>query len=328
MQNKQEINSFSTPQLVRFEITAQCSLGCSHCYISENTRKINDMDLQHVKDVIDRLASIPHIKILFLGGEPLERKDIIEIVKHAKSRGVYAGIDTNASLLTPELAKALKHAGLDKLNVTIYGTTSKTHDAFTKPGHFRKIINALALAKAEGINTDLAFLLTRKNFLELFRVEGFAKKYSAKDVHLDVFMSLGGIKQQESFQLNVMQFALFWGIIRPVFSKLNLLGHGSLSDSGIKVSLCERRTVPLIKPDGEVWPCLFYPYSIGNILKFEPSDIWARLSCFAYDKNICRKCVESKLANPLKKASASSRGFSSFIMELHGFYNGVMRLFN
>jgi len=97
------------------------------------------MDLQHVKDVIDRLASIPHIKILFLGGEPLERKDIIEIVKHAKSRGVYAGIDTNASLLTPELAKALKHAGLDKLNVTIYGTTSKTHDAFTKPGHFRHV---------------------------------------------------------------------------------------------------------------------------------------------------------------------------------------------
>ena len=325
MENERSINKTNwQPALVRFEITSMCSMSCAHCYQSGSSGQIPDMTLESVKEVIDRIAATLPVKMLFLGGEPSERKDIVEIIRHAKSKGVYAGIDSNASCLGKEVLHRLKAAGLDKLNITVYGTSAEVHDHFTQPGHFAQIIEALETAAHFGMNVDLAFLLTRRNFFELFKIARFAKHYGAKDVHLDVYMAVNS-NDNGKYCLSFLQFLLFWGILRPLLSKINML-PGSKRNASLKVSCCERRTIPLVKPDGEIWPCLFYPVSVGNILKDGWDAIRQKLVNFEYDKSICRRCVETKLPDSLNNASVSNAFFSVFVLKLHGLYNKIMKM--
>jgi len=120
--------------------TRACNLNCIHCY-AKAVHQSNDRELTTEEGfhLIDDLASFGVPVILFSGGEPLMRSDLVELSSYAVKKGIRAVISTNGTLITDEKAMLLKNAGVSYVGISIDGL-EKVND------HFRGIKGAFKKA--------------------------------------------------------------------------------------------------------------------------------------------------------------------------------------
>ncbi len=123
-----------------FSLTDRCMGKCVYCKISK--RKSTELTLPEVCNIINEVSAMGCTRIGFWGGEPLIREDIEDILKHAKSKGVFVTLDTNGYLLE-EKKEVLKY--LDHLIISFDGP-GKMHEANRGKGTFKKAIKALEFA--------------------------------------------------------------------------------------------------------------------------------------------------------------------------------------
>jgi len=96
------------PVMVSFAVTRECNLKCIHCYSrSVETPHPDELTTVEAKRVIGEIADAGARLIIFDGGEPLMRKDIYELIAHAKEVGLRPLMGTNATLITEEVAERL-----------------------------------------------------------------------------------------------------------------------------------------------------------------------------------------------------------------------------
>ena len=91
--------------VVVWNMTKRCNLKCVHCYAQAvPVDGADDISTEQAKTMIDDLAAYGAPVMLFSGGEPLVRKDLVELASHATSKGMRAVISTNGTLITKEKA--------------------------------------------------------------------------------------------------------------------------------------------------------------------------------------------------------------------------------
>ena len=124
--------------VVVWNMTKRCNLKCVHCYAQAvPVDGADDISTEQAKAMIDDLAAYGAPVMLFSGGEPLVRKDLVELASHATSRGMRAVISTNGTLITKEKARELKGVGLSYVGISLDGM-EEVHDRFRGvPGAFR-----------------------------------------------------------------------------------------------------------------------------------------------------------------------------------------------
>ena len=154
--------------VVVWNMTRRCNLKCVHCYaqaIDESGK--DEIGTEQGKAIIDDLAAFGSPVMLFSGGEPLVRRDLVELASHAVSRGMRAVISTNGTLITREKAKELKSVGLSYVGISLDGG-EEVHDAFRAvPGSFKKAIQGIENCQAEGLKVGLRFTINRRNASEV-----------------------------------------------------------------------------------------------------------------------------------------------------------------
>ena len=150
--------------VVVWNMTRRCNLRCVHCYAKALEEKGRDaISTEQGKAIIDDLASYGAPVMLFSGGEPLVREDLVELAKHATARGMRAVISTNGTLITKEKARELKEVGLSYVGISLDGG-EKVHDTFRAvPGSFKKALEGIANCQAEGLKGGLRFTINRRN---------------------------------------------------------------------------------------------------------------------------------------------------------------------
>ena len=99
----------------------RCNLACEHCYLdaggaplvgTENFADRSELGTEECFRVIDEIAAFaPECVTILTGGEPLLRRDILEIVRRASERGLWVVVGTNGVSITENLAKRLAEAG-------------------------------------------------------------------------------------------------------------------------------------------------------------------------------------------------------------------------
>jgi MoaA/NifB/PqqE/SkfB family radical SAM enzyme len=141
-----------------------CPLECACCYADSGTlMDIEEpMTTEEWKEIIDkcREAGIP--MLTFTGGEPLTRPDIVDLVMHAA--WFITRINSNGYLLTPELARKLREASLDGIQITIYSHDPAVHDALVgKEGAWKRTVEGIRNALAAGLSTSVNTPLVHKN---------------------------------------------------------------------------------------------------------------------------------------------------------------------
>ena len=167
--------------VVVWNCTRACNLKCRHCYAavaaSEELRvKSEELSTDEAKAMIDDLAAFGCPVLLFSGGEPCLRSDLVELMDYAKSRGIRVVLSTNGTLIAPELAARFAAVGLDYVGVSIDGLKT-THDAFRGvSGAFEKSLEGVRHAKAAGIKVGFRMTISRGNVSEIPAVFALMKR--------------------------------------------------------------------------------------------------------------------------------------------------------
>ncbi len=154
--------------VVVWNMTKRCNLKCVHCYAQAIEETGDDpISTQQAKDMITDLAEFGAPVMLFSGGEPLVRKDLVELAHFAVSKGMRAVISTNGTLITKEKAKELKEVGLSYVGISLDGG-EEVHDHFRGvPGAFKKALRGVENCQAEGLKVGLRFTINRRNAQEI-----------------------------------------------------------------------------------------------------------------------------------------------------------------
>ena len=151
-----------------WNVTRACNLKCIHCYAQavEQSRE-KELTREQAISLIDDLAEFGVPVILFSGGEPLVRKDLVEPANYAVDKGMRAVISTNGTLITKEKAKELKKVGLSYVGVSLDGMR-EVNDRFRgKKGAFQDAITGIRNCQDVGLKVGLRFTVNRINQKEI-----------------------------------------------------------------------------------------------------------------------------------------------------------------
>jgi 12,18-didecarboxysiroheme deacetylase len=149
-------------------MTRRCNLKCIHCYSnSANIDYPDELTTEEGRKLIDDLAAFGSPVILFSGGEPLLRPDLLELAKYATDKGMRAVISTNGTLITKDIAAKLKKIGLSYVGVSLDGL-KKTHDRFRgMKGAFELAIEGIRSCRDAGIKVGLRFTINKHNLTDV-----------------------------------------------------------------------------------------------------------------------------------------------------------------
>ena len=156
--------SGSRGPVVVWNCTRACNLRCIHCYSESQDRPYNnELTYEQACALIDDLAEMNCPVLLFSGGEPMLRPDLLELAKHAKARGIRPTLSTNGTLIDRSAARALKEIGVGYVGISLDGPED-TNDHFRgTPGAFRAAVSGIRNCVAVGQRVGLRFTINKHN---------------------------------------------------------------------------------------------------------------------------------------------------------------------
>lgn len=275
------------PARMDLAITHRCNLSCSKCYLNENqmTELTTDQWIVIYKILWD--IGIP--QIVFTGGEPTLREDLIELVSQADE--FVTGLITNGTELAG-LAPKLVDASLDYVQVTIESCESAIHDSMTQVmGSWVRTSIGIREALKAGLSVVTNTTITRANAATFIPTMKYLAEKGVENIACNTLICSGrgtncknesgladfelvpilqeGLKVAEDLGLNFQWYSPTCYVqgIDPVE-----LGFGPKSCSAAAHNMT-------IEPNGDVLPCQSWPESVGNILKVPWPDIWEHPTC-------------------------------------------------
>ena len=154
--------------VVVWNMTQRCNLKCVHCYAKAKTLHGEDpISFEQAKTMISDLAAFNCPVMLFSGGEPLVREDLVDLAKFATEQGMRAVISTNGTLITKDKARELKSVGLSYVGISLDGLKD-VHDHFRGvAGAFDAALTGIKNCQEEGLKVGLRFTINKRNASEI-----------------------------------------------------------------------------------------------------------------------------------------------------------------
>jgi len=168
------------PRLVFWEITKGCNLRCAHCRASATElASPRDLPTSQCQGFIDQIAAFASPIVVFSGGEPLYRADILQLARYATGKGLRVALASNGTLVTADIAQKIVESGIQRVSISLDGSNADTHDGFRGiPGSFDAALYGLRNLKRAGIPVQISVSIARHNadqlpaMLEMVRTLG------------------------------------------------------------------------------------------------------------------------------------------------------------
>ncbi len=160
-----------SPFQVTFSLTNRCNFRCEYCHIPLQQRA--ELTTGEWHTLIDEFADAGMGRASFMGGEPLLRKDLPELIEHVQRRGVHASINTNGWLVPQHLGTVAK---LDLVCITLDGPP-EVHDRQRHPGSHARVLEALAALRGRGTKTVTMTVLTATSIDTVDHVLEVARRF-------------------------------------------------------------------------------------------------------------------------------------------------------
>lgn len=158
------------PLLVIWESTRSCALACKHCRAAAMMgRDPEELSTAEGFRIIDEAAAMGTPLFIVSGGDPLQRPDLEELIKHGKEKGLRMGtIPAATPRLTRERLAALKAAGVDQVAFSLDAPDAASHDGFRGvEGSYAKVLEAVGWAHELGIPVQINSCFAAWNFKDL-----------------------------------------------------------------------------------------------------------------------------------------------------------------
>lgn len=184
------------PNTAFIEVNYDCMLRCKMCQLWTKDFKKNRIGSREIlseteiKKAIDEFASAGIKNIIFLGGEPFQRKDLLDFIKYCKSKALSCATVSNGYLIGEDMASKIVLSKLDILAVSIDGPNSEVHDRIRGvKGAFDHAVRAIRLVKKrqKELNTErpavaIACTVSSNNFLNLPDMVDLAKSLDVRQI--------------------------------------------------------------------------------------------------------------------------------------------------
>lgn len=154
--------------VVVWNCTRTCNLNCIHCYAGAEAKKYEgELTTEEAKKFIDDLADFKVPVLLFSGGEPLARPDLLELARYAKEKGIRPTLSTNGTLIDRAMAQEIKEIGVGYVGISLDGVGEKNDEFRGKKGAFEAALRGIENCLAVGQRVGLRFTINRHNYGEL-----------------------------------------------------------------------------------------------------------------------------------------------------------------
>ena len=167
------------------ELTYGCPLHCPYCSNPLELAAYRDeLSTAEWQRVLTEARELGVLQLHLSGGEPLLRRDLVEIVRHAAGLGLYTNLITSALGLTRRRAEQLRDAGLDHVQVSVQADEAALSDRLAGTPSFARKLAAARLVKELGWPLTLNVVLHRQNLDRVDRVLDLAEELGADRIEL------------------------------------------------------------------------------------------------------------------------------------------------
>ena len=291
------------PVSISFEPTTSCNLRCPECPsgLRQFTRPTGMLKQDFFRQTIDDI----HMELLYLifyfQGEPFLNPEFLEMVKYASNKKIYTATSTNAHYLTDAVAKATVESGLDRLIISVDGTTQDTYKQYRVGGRLDKVLEGAANIvkwkkelKSKTPFVFFQFLVVKHNEHQIEEIKRLAKEIGVDQVR---FKSA----QVYDYETDPNQLIPE----NPRYSRYLKNADGTYRPKNKLANRCWKLWhANVITWDGLVVPCCFdndATHQLGNLSMERFRDVWQnpnyrqfRSELMRSRKNIdiCSNCSE------------------------------------
>ena len=294
--------------MVVWNATGACNLHCAHCPSdSRACPSSDDLSTAEARAMIEDLARFGVTTLVFAGGEPLLRTDLLGLVAHACWMGLRAVLLSNGTLITPAIATQLQRAGMAAVKISLDGI-GETGDRYRgKKDAFQLAMAGYRNSADAGLRVTLQLPLAKRNFAELEPTFDYLERETISRVcfqHLLYAGRANGVRDDLSHAQSRRAMDIIWRRVQGLAPKHVSISTTANYADGIYLYLKLLDQDPLranklirelnrkggatrssgvgighIDAEGNVHPDPAWPsHSFGNVLQRPFSQIWLDLS--------------------------------------------------
>jgi Fe-coproporphyrin III synthase len=207
--------------IVQVHPTRRCNLTCLHCYSSSGPQVSATTPIEMLVGAIDDAVALGYSVLSVSGGEPLLYRPLIDLLDHARARGMRTTVTTNGLLLTERRLAEL--AGrVDVLAISVDGRP-ETHDVMrNKAGTFARLESRLSAVARSGIPFGFITTLTQSNVDEVEFVVDLAARHGAALVQVHPLEPVGAARHNLTGAVpddQELGFAMFEGLMQSAMQE-------------------------------------------------------------------------------------------------------------
>lgn len=255
------------------ELTRNCNFSCAHCYNLPETR-LPMLSFNELSKLINSLAELNCLYILFTGGEPLIHRDFSRLWEHAYNKGILPTLFTNAFLLNGDhFSLFRKYPPLD-IEITMYGFSDETYKLVTgKSNAFGRVKENILMLKKLKIPFSLKSVVLRQNINEIYSIFKFAKELGTTFKYdLNISPAIDGLGKSHLFARPKEIGNLFLKVKDTKKAVQRLLKEAKdfreeFKRAGDLFTCGAGRASIYIDHAGNLHPCVLSRMPIGNILE-------------------------------------------------------------
>ncbi len=291
------------PISISFEPTTSCNLRCPECPsgLRAFSRPTGMLKKDFFKETIDQLYKDLTYLVFYFQGEPYLNPDFLEMVQYAASKNIYTATSTNAHYLNDQNARKTVESGLDRLIISIDGTTQDVYQQYRVGGRLQKVLEGAANVvkwkkelKSKTPFVIFQFLVVRHNEHQIEEVQRLAKEIGVDQVRL---------KTAQVYDYETDPNGLIPTMEK--YSRYKRDKNGKTVFKGNNANHCWRLWHdPVITWDGTVVPCCFDKdarHKLGSLQEQPFKELWrnqqyrqfrSRVLQSRKNIDICANCSE------------------------------------
>jgi AdoMet-dependent heme synthase len=266
------------PLSVHVDLTMRCNERCIHCYRVIERRP--ELTTQEVTRLLEELARSGTLYLAFSGGEIFLRKDLFELIEHARRLHFDVRLKTNAILITPDMAARLRELGVRQVDISIYSVDPAVHDWVTKvPGSLERSLAGAAMLREAGVTVKLNCPLMRQNVRQYKELQALAERLGVL-CGFDPMITVKNDGDASPVTLRIGREQLREVLQDPALNpSCARTAPSSPSSEWVRPDLDDipcgaSHNACYISAYGDVMPCVALPIACGNIREQPFAEIW------------------------------------------------------
>ena len=326
-----------------FELTPRCNLSCKMCYIhitpAEQASPGRELTTEEWLAVGRQAVDAGMIYLLLTGGEPMLRPDFTTIYSEMVKMGVVVSVNTNGTLVTPEIVDCFRKHPPETVNVTLYGASPETYAGLCGVrGGYEKALEGVRALIGAGVRVIINTTFTTRNLDDMEALIAFAQEVGApirtaaytfppvRNQHEDSRIALNAEEQGvlnarfEYLTSTAQQRSSKENYLRKALEAEEMRIKGPLPECGNPSGCLAGRGLFWIAWNGEMYPCgMLSDYAVPmNRESVNFAAMWEtthKRTRTIYLPAACTECALRRVCPSCAAVTHSNHGDSSRLVE-------------